>query len=112
MRGALLPVQSRAESRGNIELASGGTLFLDEIGDMPLEHQVALLRVLQDQYITRIGGNKPIEVDARVICATNKNLRLEVAKGNFREDLFYRLNVISIMLPPFTRTTGRHTFVA
>lgn len=85
---------------GKFELASGGTLFLDEIGDMPLEHQVALLRVLQDQRITRVGGDKTIEVDARIICATNKNLRLEVAKGNFREDLYYRLNVISIKLPP------------
>jgi PAS domain S-box-containing protein len=84
---------------GKFELASGGTLFLDEIGDMPLEHQVALLRVLQDQQITRVGGDKTIDVDARIICATNKNLRLEVTKGNFREDLYYRLNVISIKLP-------------
>ena len=85
---------------GKFELASGGTLFLDEIGDMPLEHQVALLRVLQDQHITRIGGDKTIVVEARIICASNKNLRLEVAKGNFREDLFFRLNVISITIPP------------
>jgi sigma-54 dependent transcriptional regulator, acetoin dehydrogenase operon transcriptional activator AcoR len=85
---------------GKFELASGGTLFLDEIGEMPLEQQVALLRVLQDQHITRIGGEKNIKVDTRIICATNKNLRLEAAKGNFREDLFYRLNVISINLPP------------
>ncbi|AFV12354.1 sigma54 specific transcriptional regulator [Thermacetogenium phaeum DSM 12270] len=85
---------------GKFELASGGTLFLDEIGDMPLEHQVALLRVLQDKRITRIGGEKVIAVDVRVICATNKDLKLEVARGNFREDLFYRLNVISISLPP------------
>jgi sigma-54 dependent transcriptional regulator, acetoin dehydrogenase operon transcriptional activator AcoR len=86
--------------QGKFELASGGTLFLDEIGEMPLEQQVALLRVLQDQQITRIGGEKNIKVDTRIICATNKNLRLEVTKGNFREDLFYRLNVISINLPP------------
>ncbi|HJV30683.1 MAG TPA: sigma 54-interacting transcriptional regulator, partial [Bacillales bacterium] len=85
---------------GKFELASGGTLFLDEIGEMPLEQQVALLRVLQDQQITRIGGEKNIKVDVRIICATNKNLRLEASKGNFREDLFYRLNVISICLPP------------
>lgn len=85
---------------GKFELASGGTLFLDEIGEMPLEQQVALLRVLQDQQITRIGGEKNIKVDVRIICATNKNLRLESSKGNFREDLFYRLNVISICLPP------------
>lgn len=85
---------------GKFELASGGTIFLDEIGDMPREQQVALLRVLQDKQITRIGGEKPIEVDVRIICATNKNLRLEAAEGNFREDLYYRLNVISIKLPP------------
>jgi transcriptional regulator of acetoin/glycerol metabolism len=85
---------------GKFELASGGTLFLDEIGDMPLEHQVALLRVLQDKRITRIGGDKVVFVDVRVICASNKDLQLEVAKGNFRKDLFYRLNVITINLPP------------
>lgn len=85
---------------GKFELAAGGTLFLDEIGDMPLDQQVALLRVLQDKQITRIGGEKSIEVDVRIICATNKNLRMEAIKGNFREDLFYRLNVISIKLPP------------
>ena len=85
---------------GKFELASGGTLFLDEIGDMPLEQQVALLRVIQDKTITRIGGDKPTLVDVRIICATNKNLPLEIAKGNFRQDIYYRLNVISITLPP------------
>jgi len=85
---------------GKFELASGGTLFLDEIGDMPLEQQVALLRVLQEKKVTRIGGNKVIPVDFRIICATNKNLSLEVEKGNFREDLFYRVKVISIDIPP------------
>ncbi|HEX3015906.1 MAG TPA: sigma-54-dependent Fis family transcriptional regulator [Desulfobacteria bacterium] len=85
---------------GKFELAAGGTLFLDEIGDMPLEHQVTLLRVLQDHRITRIGGDKTIIVDVRIICASNKNLQLEVAKGNFRQDLFFRLNVINISLPP------------
>lgn len=85
---------------GKFELASGGTLFLDEIGDMPLEQQVALLRVLQDKTITRIGGDKVVVVDARIICATNKDLNREVAKGNFRQDLYYRLNVMSIVLPP------------
>lgn len=84
---------------GKFELASGGTLFLDEIGDMPIEHQVALLRVLQDRQVTRIGGNKVIVVDVRIICATNKDLLMEVAKGNFRQDLFYRLNVMTITLP-------------
>lgn len=85
---------------GKFELASGGTLFLDEIGDMPLEQQVALLRVLQDKHVTRIGGNKVTIVDVRIICATNQDLQLEVKKGNFRQDLYYRLNVISIKLPP------------
>ena len=85
---------------GKFELASGGTLFLDEIGDMPLEQQVSLLRVLQDKSITRIGGEKSLLIDVRIICATNKDLRLEIAHGNFREDLYYRLNVISVSLPP------------
>jgi len=85
---------------GKFELASGGTLFLDEIGDMPLEQQISLLRVLQDKTITRIGGDNAVVVDVRIICATNKNLQQEVARGNFRQDLYYRLNVISINLPP------------
>jgi transcriptional regulator with PAS, ATPase and Fis domain len=85
---------------GKFEMASGGTLFLDEIGDMPLEQQVALLRVLQDKQVTRLGGGKVVVVDLRIICATNKNLQQEVVRGNFRKDLFYRLNVVSINLPP------------
>jgi PAS domain S-box-containing protein len=85
---------------GKFELASGGTLFLDEIGDMPLEQQVSLLRVLQDKTITRIGGDNAVVVDVRIICASNKNLQQEVARGNFRQDLYYRLNVITISLPP------------
>jgi transcriptional regulator with PAS, ATPase and Fis domain len=85
---------------GKFELASGGTLFLDEIGDMPLDQQVSLLRVLQDKSITRIGGDKNMLIDVRIICATNKDLRLEITRGNFRQDLYYRLNVISITLPP------------
>ncbi len=84
---------------GKFELAAGGTLFLDEIGDMPLEQQVALLRVLQDKKITRIGDDKTIPVDFRIICATNKNLWEEVEKGNFRQDLYYRINVVSINIP-------------
>lgn len=88
---------------GKFELAAGGTVFLDEIGDMPLEHQVTLLQVLQERRITRIGGDKVIPVDVRVICASNKDLKQEVIKGNFREDLFYRLNVIAIRLPPLRR---------
>lgn len=85
---------------GKFELASGGTLFLDEIGEMPLEQQVALLRVLQEKKITRLGGDRVIPVDVRVICATNKNLLSEVEKGNFRRDLYYRVNVITINIPP------------
>jgi transcriptional regulator with PAS, ATPase and Fis domain len=85
---------------GKFELAARGTLFLDEIGDMPLEQQVALLRVLQDRKITRIGDDKIIPVDFRVICATNKNIVEEIDKGNFRQDLYYRINVVTITLPP------------
>jgi len=84
---------------GKFELAAGGTLFLDEIGDMPLEQQVALLRVLQDKKITRIGDDKTIPVDFRIICATNKSLWEEVERGNFRMDLYYRINVVSINIP-------------
>lgn len=85
---------------GKFELASGGTLFLDEIGDMPLEHQTVLLRVIQEKQMMRIGGDKLIPVQVRLICATNKNLMEEVEKGTFRRDLFYRLNVMAFMIPP------------
>lgn len=90
----------RGGKPGKFELASGGTLFLDEIGDMPLEQQVALLRVLQERKVHRIGCDKVIPVDVRVICATNKSLLQEVERGTFRKDLYYRLNVISITIPP------------
>lgn len=89
----------RGGNPGKFELANGGTIFLDEIGEMPLEMQVNLLRVLQEGCITRVGGNKYIPVDVRVIAATNKNLRKEVEKGSFRKDLYYRLSVIPIHLP-------------
>jgi PAS domain S-box-containing protein/TyrR family helix-turn-helix protein len=85
---------------GMFELASGGTLFLDEIGDLPLNLQVKLLRVLQEKEIVRVGGVKPIKVDTRIIAATNKDLTSMVRKGTFREDLFYRLNVVNIQIPP------------
>jgi len=85
--------------RGCFELAHGGTLFLDEIGDMSLATQAKVLRVLQEQRFQRVGGAKPIEVDVRVIVASNKNLLEEIKKGTFREDLFYRLNVIPIHVP-------------
>jgi transcriptional regulator with PAS, ATPase and Fis domain len=87
-------------SAGKFELADGGTLFLDEIGEMSLEMQVLLLRVIQEKEVMRIGGHKVIPVDVRIIAATNKNLRDEVKKGSFREDLFFRLNVMPITLPP------------
>lgn len=85
---------------GKFELANGGTIFLDEIGEMPLDMQVSLLRVLQEGYITRVGGTKDIPVDVRVIAATNKDLKEEIAKGKFREDLYYRLSVIPINISP------------
>lgn len=85
---------------GKFELASGGTAFLDEIGDMPLDMQANLLRVLQDRAVIRVGGDRPIPVDVRIIAATNKNLQEGISKGNFREDLFYRLNVFTIPIPP------------
>jgi len=85
---------------GKFELACRGTIFLDEIGEMTLKTQAKILRVLQEQKIQRIGGSRSIEVDARVIAASNKNLEKEIAKGRFREDLFYRLNVLPIEVPP------------
>ena len=85
---------------GKFELADGGTIFLDEIGEMPLEVQVTLLRVIEDKMVTRIGGTKSKQIDVRVIAATNKNLEAEVFNKNFREDLYYRLNVFTINMPP------------
>ncbi len=86
--------------KGKFELADGGTIFLDEIGDMPLELQAKLLRVLQEREITRLGGAKPVKVDVRIIAATNRNLEQMVAEGKFREDLYYRLSVVTIYIPP------------
>jgi two-component system nitrogen regulation response regulator NtrX len=90
-------VQDRA---GKFEQADRGTLFLDEVGDMSLAAQAKVLRVLQDGVVTRIGGAKPIQVDVRVLAATNKNVEAEIAAGRFREDLYYRLNVVPIHVPP------------
>jgi len=89
-----------ADRAGKFEQANGGTLFLDEIGDMSLAAQAKVLRVLQDNVITRIGGARSISVDVRVIAATNKNVEAEIAAGRFREDLYYRLNVVPIHVPP------------
>jgi transcriptional regulator with PAS, ATPase and Fis domain len=85
---------------GKFEIADGGTLFLDEIGEMPYELQTRLLRVIEEGTVRRIGGNREIPVDVRIIAATNKNLKGEVEKGNFRKDLYYRLNVLPLRLPP------------
>jgi len=85
---------------GKFEQANGGTLFLDEVGDMSLAAQAKVLRVLQDGVVTRIGGSKTIQVDVRVLAATNKKVETEIAEGRFREDLFYRLNVVPIHVPP------------
>ncbi|MEN8142509.1 MAG: sigma 54-interacting transcriptional regulator, partial [Thermodesulfobacteriota bacterium] len=85
---------------GRFELANGGTLFLDEIGELPLPLQAKLLRVLQEKQFERLGGTRTITVDVRIIAATNRSLEQEVARNTFREDLFYRLNVVPIILPP------------
>jgi two-component system NtrC family response regulator len=89
-----------AMKKGRFELADGGTLFLDEIGELSANLQVKLLRVLQERVIERVGGIRPISVDIRVIAATNKNLKEEMVNGHFREDLFYRLDVVHMVLPP------------
>ena len=89
-----------ARKLGRFELANGGTIFLDEIGELPLELQVKLLRVIQESEFERLGGTKTIKTDVRIIAATNRNLKVEVENGNFREDLWYRLNVYPITVPP------------
>jgi Nif-specific regulatory protein len=86
--------------KGRFELADGGTLFLDEIGDLPVQTQIKLLRVLQEREFERLGGAQPIRTNIRLITATNKNLEDAISKGEFREDLYYRLNVFTIFLPP------------
>lgn len=95
-----------ARRYGHIEQSRGGTLFLDEIGDMPLDLQGYLLRFLQEGEIVRVGGHTPVKVDARVIAATNVPLRAAIAGGRLREDLFYRLNVLTLHLPPLRERAG------
>jgi two-component system nitrogen regulation response regulator GlnG len=97
-RGAFTGAVQRGQ--GRFEQAAGGTLFLDEIGDMPAEAQTRLLRVLQEGEFTTIGGRRPIRADVRIIAATHRDLRAAIRQGRFREDLFYRLNVVPIRLPP------------
>src|SRR3569623_409970 len=94
------PPGGPAEKRGTFERADGGTLFLDEVGDMSLKTQAKVLRALDEQRFLPVGATHPLHVDVRVIAATNKDLEDEIARGNFREDLFYRLNVIPFYVPP------------
>ena len=98
MRGAF--TGAVADRRGKFEVADGGTIFLDEIGDMSLKTQAKVLRVLQEQTMEPVGGTARIRVDARVLAATNKDLQAEIRAGRFREDLYFRLNVIPIFVPP------------
>jgi len=91
---------------GRFEAAQGGNIFLDEIGDLPLSTQVKMLRVLEEKVVERVGDNRPIHIDVRIISATNRNLKQLVEQGGFREDLFYRINVIPIMVPPLRERVG------
>ncbi|WP_273048640.1 MULTISPECIES: sigma-54 dependent transcriptional regulator [Pseudoalteromonas] len=91
---------AKADRIGKFELAQGGSLFLDELGNLPLEHQAKLLAALQNRQVTPIGGSKTIDIDIRLICATNDNLEQAVAEGRFRQDLLYRINTVEIRLPP------------
>ena len=102
---------AKADQKGHFELADGGTLFLDEIGDMPLDMQVRLLRTLEDRCIRPVGGSSEVAVDVRVVAATNRSLTAAVEEGNFREDLYYRLNVFTIQVPPLRERTGDVLFL-
>jgi len=103
-RGAFTGAAQR--KRGRFEMADGGTLFLDEIGDLPMESQASLLRFLEQRTIQRLGGHEDIVVDARILCATHVDLAAAVAQGRFREDLYHRLRVIELHMPPL-RERGR-----
>ncbi|MBN1397869.1 MAG: sigma-54-dependent Fis family transcriptional regulator [Bacteroidetes bacterium] len=91
------------QRRGRFEIADGGTIFLDEIGDIPIATQIKLLRVLQEQKFERVGGSQTLEVDVRIIAATNKNLEEAIKSGGFREDLYYRINVVTLEIPPLRK---------
>jgi transcriptional regulator with PAS, ATPase and Fis domain len=91
---------AHAQKKGRLEVAAGGTVFLDEIGEMPLQLQAKLLRVLQERQMERVGGTQPIKLDIRLIAATNRNLEEEIRAGRFRQDLYYRLNVVTLKTPP------------
>ncbi len=95
-----------ARHRGKFDLAHEGTLFLDEIGDMSLKTQAKILRILEEQRFERVGGSRPIQVDVRVVAATNKNLEEEIGRGTFREDLYHRINVIPLTVPPLRERRG------
>ena len=95
-----------------IEHAHGGTLFLDEIADMPLALQAKLLRFLQERTIVRLGGREPIEVDTRIVSATNRNLTKAISQGQFREDLYYRLSEVSVEIPPLREREGDAVLIA
>lgn len=99
-QGGAFTGADRKGKPGKLELAHKGTLFLDEVGEMPLEMQVKLLRVLQERQFYRVGGTAPVQVDVRILAATNRDLEERVASGEFREDLFYRLNVVAVEIPP------------
>ena len=100
------------QTLGKIETANGGTLFLDEIGDLPISLQAKLLRFLQERVIERIGGRQEIPVDVRIVCATHEDLKVQIAHGKFREDLYYRLAEIVIEIPPLRARTGDATLLA
>jgi DNA-binding NtrC family response regulator len=103
-RGAFTGAQYRR--KGKLELADGGTLFLDEVGNIDMKTQMDLLRVIETKQFSRVGGNEIIKIDFRVICATHKDLEKAVAEGSFREDLYYRLNVFTVFIPPLRERKG------